>query len=316
MADAPQYPKRDKFFAYRLVRLLTKTAAAQEIGALGCWFVTLIALQEDAIQYRRPVSYWDHQLGPLLGTDSKSTLSRLRKKLVHAGWIHYVPGTKGKIGRYWTTIPTHACGISDSPTDESDSDLWFQNETECETNVKRIRNECETNVKRNERPFLPNSNSVSDSKENAPQEKCSKIEHDETDAVVVPMEPYGDWVTAHAEFFLIWNDSPWTAPHTNAMPFELHAVFRDRWLDPKWKADLPVAIARLARFPPFHGRKIFLDEFLRNSLYPTKIINGGFDESANRNAATGTGGRRSGKSIPSHLAAGGRPVDPNADVPF
>ena len=122
MSVKEQYPKREKFWAMKFIRLLSKTCAAQEIGPTGFVLVSVIATTEDAAGYRRAVTYFDGQLAPIVGVDSLKSLAAARKKSVEAGWLHYEPGCKGRAGRYWSTIPEHADGIDDSPTDESEDD--------------------------------------------------------------------------------------------------------------------------------------------------------------------------------------------------
>lgn len=116
MAD--EYPRRPKFFACRLIRLLFKTCASQEIGATGALLVTCVVMTEDAASYSRPVTYYDGQLLPILGLQSQKALTSARKKSVEAGWLHYVAGCKGRAGKYWATIPAHAGSHDDHPTDE------------------------------------------------------------------------------------------------------------------------------------------------------------------------------------------------------
>ena len=116
------YPKRDKFFSHRFCRLLTKTAMAQQIGAGTCWMLTVIAHQEDSKRYTEPVSYWNDQLQSVSGFGSRSTLVKARKKAIESGWLHYEPGGKGKVGKYWVLIPERFEDLPDLPCDENPSD--------------------------------------------------------------------------------------------------------------------------------------------------------------------------------------------------
>lgn len=114
------YPVRPKFFAQKFIRLLTKTAAAMEIGADGAWLLAMIVAQEDAKRYTGPVNYWNEQLFGLMGCASKKPLVKARRKCVDAGWLHYVEGGKGKAGRYWVTIPPAYQDLTDGACDESE----------------------------------------------------------------------------------------------------------------------------------------------------------------------------------------------------
>lgn len=130
---AAHYPKRVKFSAHKIVRLLGKTCAAQEIGATGVFLVTWVAMTEDAAGYKRAVTFFDAQLMPIVGVTSQKSLANARDKAVAAGWLHYEYGAKGRAGRYWATIPDHASGVDDMPSDEGHD------------NAMTIRGECAVN---------------------------------------------------------------------------------------------------------------------------------------------------------------------------
>jgi hypothetical protein len=115
----PAYPQRPPYFAHRFVRLLTKSAAAQEIGPEACWLLTIIAHQEDAKRYRGAVTYYNEQLLPLCGFGGKDRLVRARLKAVSAGWLHYDGGSKGIPAKYWVLIPDAYQDIEDGPMDET-----------------------------------------------------------------------------------------------------------------------------------------------------------------------------------------------------
>ena len=111
------YPAREPFFASKFTRLLTKTAAAQVIGADGCWMLSVIAHQEDSARYR-PVTFWNGQLQPLCGFGNEKKLVRVRKRAVENGWLHYEPGGKSRAGLYWVTVPEQHANLGDGPIDE------------------------------------------------------------------------------------------------------------------------------------------------------------------------------------------------------
>lgn len=118
-ATQHEYPKRPPFFANRLIRLLQKSCAANEIGIESCWLVTCIALIEDAKRYSGPVSFWTGQLLPISGFNSWGRLDRSRQRAVNAGWLHYVPGTNRQAATYWTNIPPQIeAAFDDAPVDE------------------------------------------------------------------------------------------------------------------------------------------------------------------------------------------------------
>lgn len=137
------YPKRQTHFAHKLVRLMLHSCAAQEIGADGFLVVAAIAHAEDAKRYSGPVTYWNEQLLPILGFGSWGQLDRARKRAIDAGWLHYEGGGKGKVGKYWATIPAHLLDAPDVST-EADHHVSFSRIGEPnvkETGKKRERTE-------------------------------------------------------------------------------------------------------------------------------------------------------------------------------
>lgn len=113
------YPKREPFFAHRFCRLLTKSAAAQELGPETCWMLTVISHQEDVKRYRGAVTFYNGQLMPLCGFDSENRLNRARQRAIDAGWLHYEPGLKRHPGRYWVILPLYLDDLPDTPCDET-----------------------------------------------------------------------------------------------------------------------------------------------------------------------------------------------------
>ena len=123
-----EYPKRDAYFSHRFVRLLTKTAMAQVIGSNACWLLSIVVHQEDSKRYKEAVTYWNDQLQNICGFGSRGVLVRARDKAVEAGWLHYEPGGKGKVGKYWVIIPEHYKDLSDDPSDENPSEYQSKSE--------------------------------------------------------------------------------------------------------------------------------------------------------------------------------------------
>lgn len=120
--DSPEkYPRREKHFAYRYCRLLTKTCAAQELGPDCCWLLAVIALLEDAKRYSDAITFYNDQLMAVAGFTRRHTMIAVRSRAIDAGWLHYEQGGKRKAGRYWVTIPTCFRGIPDGSCDEGDS---------------------------------------------------------------------------------------------------------------------------------------------------------------------------------------------------
>ena len=52
--------KSMKFHAHKVVRVMTKECAVHSIGQAGFCLVTIVAMQEDAVQYKKEVTFWNH----------------------------------------------------------------------------------------------------------------------------------------------------------------------------------------------------------------------------------------------------------------
>ena len=153
------YPaaSRKAYFAFRFTRLMAKTCVAQEIGANACWLLATISMQEDACRYRRAVTFYDHQLAPLMGC-SPNTLGALRKKCVDAGWLHYIHGGKGKPGKYWVLVPSHADGLSDGTVDEGEMLPKNCDANQSETNQNSIANQSQPGCNQDATRMQPGCN--------------------------------------------------------------------------------------------------------------------------------------------------------------
>jgi hypothetical protein len=104
---------------------MTKTALAMEIGPEACWLLTIVAMQEDACRYRRPVIFYQKPLCDLCGFKDERTLIRVRNQCMGAGWLVFAPSAPGtrRPGSYHVAIPAHAEELEDDMTAESDDDV-------------------------------------------------------------------------------------------------------------------------------------------------------------------------------------------------
>ena len=121
-----EYPKRESHYAHKLVRLMVRTCAAQEIGPEGFALVVTIAHTEDSKRYTAPVTFWNHQLQTVLGM-SWGRLDRARQKAEDAGWLHYERTANRSVGRYWTLCPPAYGSIPDGPCDCDAEEVFHQN---------------------------------------------------------------------------------------------------------------------------------------------------------------------------------------------
>jgi hypothetical protein len=148
------YPSHEPYYAHRFIRLLTKTAAAQELGPAVCWLLAIVAMQEDAKRYTEPAKWYLDQLAPLCGFSSKQSLVTAIDKAKSAGWLDYTPGSKGKPGRFFTTIPTQFCSLEDYPCDES-IPYFGTNQTDETQKLECKRNAIGTNPERKSCASIP-----------------------------------------------------------------------------------------------------------------------------------------------------------------
>ena len=95
-----------------------KVCVAQQFGSAAYVLLAIIVGQEDACRYERAVSFYDGQLMPIIGVNSRDTMTKLRKKLIRAGWLRCVTGHKGVASRYWVCVPEKYLNLKDSPIEE------------------------------------------------------------------------------------------------------------------------------------------------------------------------------------------------------
>lgn len=112
------YPKRPRFYANRVIRLMTKTTLAQTEGTNVFTLLAVIVMTEDARGYDGPVTFYNSQLAPLIGANSIDSLDRTRKKAVASGWLEYTPGFNRRPAAYRVVIPEAHRTADDAPTDE------------------------------------------------------------------------------------------------------------------------------------------------------------------------------------------------------
>ncbi|MFW6124617.1 MAG: hypothetical protein ACOC46_00605 [Pirellulales bacterium] len=200
MADG--YPQRAPFFAHRFVRLLTKTATAQQIGPEACWLLSIIAHQEDAIHYRHPIRYWNEQLGALCGFGSRKRLVSARRRAVDARWLVYHEGGKGRPGVYWVEVPAEYRDLPDGPCDESDatvcrsdSERKPEHQTESRSDSSR-KPERQAPANRNGKgtPFNPDPSPIPVPKKRAPKARPEDTELPAALATDAFRRAWSDWI--------------------------------------------------------------------------------------------------------------------------
>jgi hypothetical protein len=136
------YPKRDKFHAMKVTRLLLKSCAAQSIGRDACLLVAYIASTEDACRYQYAVRFWNNQLDAVLDFKSRKQLTSVRDRAVKAGWLHYQREHDRAVGEYWTLIPSYVQRFDDSPVEDSRSAGGTQTADSCSASGSQTGNLC------------------------------------------------------------------------------------------------------------------------------------------------------------------------------
>jgi hypothetical protein len=202
-----EYPERESFFAIRFLRLLTKSAAAMEIGTDGCVLLMVIVGQEDACRYNRPVNFWNAQLATLCGipANNETQLRRVRDRCVKAGWLVYESGGRRKHGRYFVAIPPHVDPSNDGGCDESPEPSVRQsdaNPTPSERNVCADRAQSVRKVCAECAPSSPNPSPIPNPKSAAapPPGPAQAAEADPLGMESIPPAPTpppvppGDWI--------------------------------------------------------------------------------------------------------------------------
>ena len=114
-----EYPTgRPKFFAYKIIRAMTKSRAVDDIGAQGFVLVSIVATTEDATRYKKAVKFWSNPLMQDCGIGSKKTFSKIRDKCVEYGWLEYENTGTRSPGSYFAKIPDHLFEEADGHTGE------------------------------------------------------------------------------------------------------------------------------------------------------------------------------------------------------
>ncbi len=135
MADKPpRYQQRQKFHAHKLVRLLFKSCAAQEVSSDAMLLVIHVSHTEDAARYQGPVRFWNSQLNETLGFKHPRKIGAARESAVGAGWLHYHRDHDRAVGKYWTLLPPHVAKFDDAPIEDSYSESGTQTDGSCSDN--------------------------------------------------------------------------------------------------------------------------------------------------------------------------------------
>jgi hypothetical protein len=316
------YPKREKFFAHRLVRILTKDAVANELGAEVCWLLTVVAMQEDSKRYRGAVTYYNGQLLPLCGFSSDKVLDRARAKAVKAGFLVYIPGGRRAAGKYWCTIPDTVKDVPDGPCDETAFETGMNGDsTAIETAVERPLNgglgnhlgSVETAVLR--RSTFGSKGDPSYLFPDPTPDPTPAPTPKKKEAIEAPLgdrwiEDANEWDARYAEFVRLWKSTKGVvAVHFHELPADMIRMFQAVWSE-SWWVEAKKALEKLRDGPPKSGTVIAMDTFLK-SVTAGKINGGSYDWSRADRKRVGLGAisETKPKSRGSEAPIGGPQVD-------
>jgi hypothetical protein len=111
--------RRRQFLGQQVVRLMTKTCLANDLGQAAFTLLAVVSAQQDAA-WGRPVSFFNSQLLPLVGIRKWDTLATVRKACIDAGWLRYEQPGSGyrEPGVYEVVIPPRLAHLTDSRCDE------------------------------------------------------------------------------------------------------------------------------------------------------------------------------------------------------
>jgi hypothetical protein len=98
------YPQRPAYFALHYLRLVLDFGSTAEIGDCGYVLLSIIVMAEDRLRYSRAPTFWSAHFESLTGWDAKK-VSRVRKRLVEAGLLHYERTSRRRQGIYWVLQP-------------------------------------------------------------------------------------------------------------------------------------------------------------------------------------------------------------------
>jgi hypothetical protein len=109
--------RRESFFGQQVIRLMTKTCLANDIGPYAFTLLAIVSAQQDAAKGRQ-VTYWNDQLMSLVGIRKWESFAGVRQKCIDAGWLVYQNRGRRSAGLYEVVIPKQFAHLSDSRCDE------------------------------------------------------------------------------------------------------------------------------------------------------------------------------------------------------
>jgi hypothetical protein len=136
------YPKRENFHAFRVLRALSHSADAPELGPTACWLVTIVVIREDQLRYEQAPQFYNQHLMTTMGMSCAKQLDRARDKAVERGWLHYERCHNRAMGRYWSKIPRAEQEHEEPPHADNQGSTTANVSTLCPDSVPKVSREC------------------------------------------------------------------------------------------------------------------------------------------------------------------------------
>jgi hypothetical protein len=104
-----------------------------------------VVTQEDSVQRRYPVAYWNDSLCRILGFNF-SQLRRAREAAVRHGWLKYHQGKRGVAATYSVIIPDKVKGFDGACCEVEDEEVVTNSDTNSDTIMATMRPQCDNNL--------------------------------------------------------------------------------------------------------------------------------------------------------------------------
>lgn len=99
------YPKRPPEFLTEFLGVIVSQGVASEYGPAAFALLSAVVLEERREGFRIAARFWDCDMMRAAGIRSHRHLWSIRQRLTSSGWLHYVPGHRGRPACYWVLLP-------------------------------------------------------------------------------------------------------------------------------------------------------------------------------------------------------------------
>jgi hypothetical protein len=116
-ARSTPYPAtraKEAFFAIKFQTHALRRGVCNDFGTDAFALLSLVVTTEDRCRFSKAPRFWWENLTDVLGI-RRHRLSTILKALNDAGWLHYIPGGKGKMSVLWVAVPGGDSTINAAP---------------------------------------------------------------------------------------------------------------------------------------------------------------------------------------------------------